>query len=130
MNGLYAVPIFAVVLIGMLTRYVPAMAANLALFVGFAAIAIGYFVPGVSAYIGPESGQLHPFHFLGVVFASLIVLMLLIGRLKPRNTPWVQHASGDVDLTPWPLAKPIGLTLLAFVFSLYAYFADFSVLRN
>lgn len=130
MNGLYAVPIFAVVLIGMLTRFVPAIAANVALILGFAAIAIGYFVPAVSSHIGTGPGQLHQFHYLGVVFALLIAVMLLIGRLKPRATAWVQQASGEVDLTPWPLAKPIGLALIAFALTIYIYFADFSVLQN
>ncbi|MEM1069284.1 MAG: solute:sodium symporter family transporter, partial [Planctomycetota bacterium] len=44
MNGLYFIPIFAVVLMGMLTKRVPAWSANLALVIGFTAIALGYFV--------------------------------------------------------------------------------------
>ena len=46
MNGLYFIPIFAVVLMGMFTRRTPAIAANLALVLGVVAIAVGYFVPG------------------------------------------------------------------------------------
>ena len=129
MNGLYFIPIFSVVLIGMLTKSVPALAANSALVSGFAAIAVGYFVPGVSDKIGDGDGQLHEFHFLGAVFASLIALMLLVGKVNPRETPWVHQHSGDVDLTPWPLAKPVGFALVAFVLSVYVYFADFSVLK-
>jgi solute:Na+ symporter, SSS family len=45
MNGLYFIPIFAVVLIGMLSKRVPPVAAKVALIVGFLVIAIGYFVP-------------------------------------------------------------------------------------
>jgi solute:Na+ symporter, SSS family len=130
MNGLYFIPIFSVVLIGMLTRRVSSGPANAALILGFCAIAIGYFVPAVNAFIGPGEGQLHEFHFLGVVFAALIALMLISGRIAPRKTPWVHEYSGDVDLTPWPLAKPIGLALVAFVLAVYVYFADFSVLSR
>lgn len=130
MNGLYFIPIFSVVLIGMLTRYVPAVAANTALVLGFAAIVVGYFVPGVSGHIGAGDDQLHDFHFLGAVFASLILLMLLIGRLSPRDQAWEQEYSGDVDLTPWRLAKPVGIALIAFVLAVYMYFADFSVLSS
>jgi solute:Na+ symporter, SSS family len=130
MNGLYFIPIFAVVLIGMLTRRVASGPANAALILGFAAIAIGYFVPAVSKYIGPGEGQLHEFHFLGVVFVSLIALMLLSGRIAPRATPWVQEYSGDVDLTPWPLARPVGIALVVFVLAVYVYFADLSVLAG
>jgi solute:Na+ symporter, SSS family len=130
MNGLYFIPIFSVVLIGMLTRRVSSGPANAALILGFCAIAIGYFVPALNKYIGPGEGQLHEFHFLGAVFASLIALMLISGRVAPRETPWVHEYSGDVDLTPWPLAKPIGLGLVAFVLAVYVYFADFSVLSR
>ncbi|MBI1310456.1 solute:sodium symporter family transporter [bacterium] len=125
MNGLYFIPIFSVMLIGLLTRRVPAAAANVALIVGFAAISVGYFVPVVSKWL---ADHIHDFHFLGAVFAALIVLMLLIGQISPRETPWEQQDAGAVDLTPWPLAKPCGAALVLFVLGLYVYFADTSIL--
>ncbi len=124
MNGLYFIPIFSVMLIGMLTKRVPAMAANIALIIGFAAIAAGYWFPPVTNLV---SG-IHEFHYLGVVFASLLVLMLIIGAVKPRETAWVHEHSGDVDLTPWKFAKPMGFGIVIFVVGLYLYFADFSAL--
>lgn len=45
MNGLYFIPIFSVVVMGLLHRRVPAPAANTALVLGFTAIVLGYFVP-------------------------------------------------------------------------------------
>lgn len=83
MNGLYFIPIFAVVLVGLLTQHVPAIAANIALIVGVAAIAIGYFLPGPAAWLA--SMGIHEFHFLGIVFLFLVNMMLLIGALKPRR---------------------------------------------
>ena len=124
MNGLYFIPIFSVVLVGMLSRRVPAVAANCALVVGFAAISLGYFVPPLAKLVS----RMHAFHFLGAVFATLIALMLVIGRIAPRATPWVHHDSGDVDLTPWKWAVPAGLGLVAIVAGVYAYFADPSVI--
>ena len=50
--------------------------------------------------------------------------------VAPRATPWVQEYSGDVDLTPWALAKPVGIALVAFVLAVYVYFADLSVLGS
>ncbi len=123
MNGLYFIPIFAVMLVGMLTKHVPAMAAKVALVVGLLVLVAGNFIPQLAVYVKAING----FHFLGIVFVSLILLMLLIGRLAPRETPWRQQSSGEVDLTPWPLAKPLGAAIVLFVLSLYIYFADFSV---
>ena len=124
MNGLYFIPIFSVVLIGITTLRVPAFAANIALLLGFLAIAGGYFVPALKAYVN----GLHEFHFLGAVFASLIVLMLLLGYLSPLKNAWEQQASGDIDMTPWKLAWPLGLLLILLVLSVYIRFADLSVL--
>jgi SSS family solute:Na+ symporter len=124
MNGMYFIPIFAVVLIGMLTKRVPSIAAKTGLVVGFAAIAIGYFVPPFDKIVA----SLHEFHFLGIVFSWLLILMLVIGEVKPRETEFVQEDVGAVDMTPWRFAKPVGLLLILIVFIIYISFADFSVL--
>jgi len=124
MNGLYFIPIFAVVLVGMLTKRVPALAANVALVVGFAAIALGYFVP----FFAERVDAMHGFHFLGAVFATLVVLMLGIGAVRPRKTPWVHRASGIVDLTPWRWAMPIGIAIIVFVLTVYVLLADTSII--
>ena len=130
MNGLYFIPIFSVMIVGLVNRRVPAVAANIGLVLGFAAISIGYFVPFVSQYIGNAAGQLHEFHFLGVVFISLIILMLAIGSARPRETPWQQANSLQVDLAPWKPALPFGLGLIAIVLAIYLSFADTSVLSS
>lgn len=124
MNGMYFIPIFAVVLVGMLTKRVPAFAAKLALVVGFSLIAIGYFVSPFDKIVA----SMHEFNFLGIVFSWLIILMLVIGELYPRETEFIQEDVGAVDMTPWKFAKPAGLILIAIVFTIYASFADFSVL--
>lgn len=126
MNGLYFIPIFSVMLIGMFTKRVPAIAAKVGLVFGFAAIALGYFVPALAGYVA----AMHEFHFLGLVFVSLIGLMLIIGRLSPREEAWQHKHSGDVELTPWPLAWPLGIGLVVFVLGIYVWFADLSILAN
>lgn len=124
MNGIYFIPIFAVVVVGMLTRRVPALAAKIALASGFIVIAAGYFIPPFAVIV--ES--LHEFHFLGIVFMYLVILMLIIGELKPRATEWQQEDVKAVDMTPWPHARRLGLVLFLIVLSIYVVFADLSVL--
>lgn len=124
MNGIYFIPIFAVVLVGMLTRRVPALAAKIALVVGFTAIAVGYFVSPFDKVVA----SMHEFQFLGVVFSWLVILMLVIGETHPRETEFIQEDVGAVDMTPWAYAKPAGLILIMIVFAIYVTFADFSVL--
>ena len=125
MNGMYFIPIFAVVLVGMLTTRVPARAAKAALWTGIIIIPLGYFVYPFNAVV--ES--MHTFHFLGVVFAYLILMQLIVGAIWPRETEFVQHDVGAVDMTPWRHAKWVGLLLIIGIFAIYALFADFSVLQ-
>lgn len=126
MNGLYFIPIFAVMLVGLCSRYVPAIAAKTALIVGCGVIALGYFVPTFAKYVEALNG----FHFLGAVLEGLILLMLLMGAAWPRETPWEQRNSNDVDLTPWQFAFPAGAALVLFVLTLYISLADTSVFQK
>ena len=125
-NGLYFIPIFSVVLLGLLNKRIPAWGANLALMVGFISIAAGYFIPVLSKRVD----AMHEFHFLGAVFAGLILLMLISRVVKPLDKPWEHKHSGHVDLTPWKWAMPMGIGLAVFVLALYIAFADFSVLAQ
>ena len=124
MNGIYFIPILSVMLIGLLTKRVPAMAAHVALIVGLVTIASGYFV-FPSAVAG-----LHEFHFLGIVFLALLALMLVIGKLKPQANPYIAAERGPVDMTAWSFAKPFGAILFLIILALYAMFADFSALSS
>lgn len=124
MNGIYFIPIFAVVLVGMLARRTPPLAAKAALVGGILAIAAGYFLPPFSGWVA----RINEFHFLGAVFAILVAVMLLIRLLRPLPEPWVQRDSGDVDMTPWRLATPVGIALVLIVAGIYVYFADLSAL--
>jgi SSS family solute:Na+ symporter len=120
MNGMYFIPIFAVVLTGLLARRMPALAAKVGLVVGFLIIATGYFVPPFDRMVS----AMHEFHFLGAVFVVVVLLMLAITAVRPRPEPWVQRYSGDVEMTPWPWVRPAAVALLLIVAAIYLRFAD------
>jgi len=124
MNGMYFIPIFSVVVVGMLTRRVPPFAAKLALVTGFIVIGAGYFIPPFDSIVS----AMHEFHFLGLVFTYLVILMLVLGELRPRAEPWIQEDVNAVDMTPWKHARLAGLVLVVIVAGIYIYFADMSVL--
>jgi SSS family solute:Na+ symporter len=124
MNGMYFIPIFAVVLGGMLSRRVPARAAKTALVSGFIVIAMGYFVSPFNKIVA----AMHEFHFLGIVFAYLLISMFVMGELNPRSEEFVQKDVKAVDMTPWKHARITGAILVGIVLLIYVLFADFSVL--
>lgn len=136
MNGIYFIPIFAVIVMGMLFKRIPSVAAMTGLVIGFTIIPIGYFVPvgkkltesgeTVSKYI---SGDLiNGYHFLGLAFFIITAVMLLISKLRPRESDFVQKDAKAVDMTPWKHAKLAGAILVLLVIIIYATFADTSVL--
>ena len=129
MNGLYSIPIFAVILMGLLNKRMPAAAANFAMVAGLAVIALAYFVTPRFG-IDPIKACGNNYYFLGLVFLILIVIMAIWSLIFPRRGGvWVQQDVGAVDLTPWRFALPVGIILLVLVILNYAVFADFSVLR-
>jgi SSS family solute:Na+ symporter len=133
MNALYFIPIFAVVLVGMISKRVPPVAAKVGLIAGFVTILIGYFVPvgtddkGAYVYL---TNHIHEFHFLGIVFALLVAIMLIIAKVRPTLEEWVQEDVKAVDMTPWKHTVLVGGILLVAVLVIYAAFADFSVLSS
>ena len=119
MNGIYFIPIFSVVLVGMLSRYVPAIAAKSALIAGCVIIAIGYFVPPFSRWVD----AMNAFHFVGAVFVALCLYMVAWGKLAPRPTPFIQEDVKAVDMTSWKYAPLTGGILILVVVVIYISFA-------
>lgn len=119
MNAMYFIPILAVVLVGLLTKWVPAVAAKIALIGGCAIIGLVYFVPPFTGLLD----VIHDFHFVALVFVILVAFMLILGKVSPRATAWVHEDAGKVDLTPWKGAVPSGIVLVILVISIYAAFA-------
>ena len=124
MNAMYFIPIFAVVLVGMLSKRVPPIAAKIALVAGCTIIPVGYFVPPFKGMVV----AMHDYHFVGAVFAGLVLVMLVIGKLSPTEHEFIQQDVGAVDMTPWKHAKLGGAILLGLVLLIYVVFANFSVL--
>ena len=69
--------------------------------------------------------QAYP-HFLDVMailFILNVVIMLIIGKIKPREVPFVQQYTKQVDITPWKYVKHAGIVICAIVIGVYVYFA-------
>jgi len=65
------------------------------------------------------------FHYMGAVFAFLVVLQLVLGATGARReTPYVQVDAKTVDLTPWRAAPYVGGLLAVFGAAIYIYFMN------
>ncbi len=123
MNAIYFIPIFSVVVVGMLHPRVPAPAALWAMVLGLVLIGTKYFVPGVGPWV--DGIFVYNFHFLGFVFVALVVFMIAWAAVAPRPTPWMLVNTTPIDMTPWKNAKWASLVLIVLVISIYAFFARF-----
>lgn len=119
MNGIYFIPLFAVILLGFLHPHLSSFAAKVGLIGGVAIVSLGYFVPPFSNI----ASQVHEFHFLGIVFVGLIALMLGLSAWKPRTARWQQVDVKAVDMTPWRGAPIASAILIFLVIGIYVYFA-------
>lgn len=120
-NGCYSIPIFTIIVVGYLTKRVPAIAAKVGLISGVILYSISQFVikPAVI-----ESGGTYPhfLHVMAILFVLNILIMLVIGKLMPRDKDFVQEYTEQVDITPWKLLKPVGIIIIVIVVSIYIYF--------
>ena len=141
-NGIYSIPIFSIIIVGYLTKRVPAIAAKIGLVSGCLLYIISqffmkdYFInkaletakaTGVTdeAALTLVEVQAYP-HFLDVMailFILNVVIMLIIGKIKPREEPFVQQYTKQVDITPWKYINHAGIVICIIVIGVYVYFA-------
>ncbi|WP_026915605.1 solute:sodium symporter family transporter [Christiangramia portivictoriae] len=141
-NGIYSIPILTIIVVGYLTKYVPAIAAKIGLISGSLLYILSQFVlkpylaenaledaaaKGIidAAELAAIEASAYP-HFLDVMailFALNVIIMLVIGKIKPRKTAYLQEHTKQVDITPWRFVKPVGFGIIIIVVGVYAYFA-------
>jgi SSS family solute:Na+ symporter len=116
LNGIYNVPLVTIVIMGFFFPRIPPMAAKAALLFGICSyVVVNYLV------------SFH-FHFLYVLFFTFcinVALMLTIGWLKPRETPFTFRDAFAVDMQPWPHVKIASVGVLFAMIGVYAGLAIF-----
>lgn len=115
-TGFYNVPIVAIVLVGLFTRRTPAIGAKLA-------ILFHVITYGLAKFVLADWVTIHFLHLYAILFVCEIAIMLVAGRLRPRETPWSFEPRLHVDLTPWRLAMPVAVTLFSAILGIYLVFS-------
>ncbi len=115
-TGFYNIPVIAIVLVGLFSTHVPSLGPKLV--VGFHIIAYGLF-----QFVLNDVVQIHFLHLYAILFIIEIVMMLVVGKLQPRQEAWTYHKTDIVNLTPWRFAVPCATTLLSCVVGLYVLFS-------
>ncbi|UNY98476.1 solute:sodium symporter family transporter [Zhouia spongiae] len=141
-NGCYSIPILTIIVVGYLTKRVPAIAAKIGILSGCILYIISQFVikPIVSANAvekAKAAGILdedrlaeiatlaypHYLHVMAILFVTNVAIMLLIGKLYPRSTDFELEYTKQVDITPYKHAAIAGTIISLIVIGIYIYFS-------
>lgn len=141
-NGIYSIPIFTIIVVGYLTKRVPAIAAKIGIFSGSilyifsqfwlgpnmkesalaAAKASGITDPAVLRIVEADAYP-HYLHVMAILFLTNVIIMLIIGYFKPRATPFELEYTKQVDIVPYKHIKIVGIAICTIVVGIYIYFA-------
>lgn len=119
-NGIYTIPILTIIVVGYLTKRVPAIAAKIGLISG-CLLYICYMI--IDIYNSEVFSGLHFLDIMAILFLLNVVIMLIIGKIKPRKEAYVQEYTKQVDITPWKHTKLAGISICIIVIAVYYYFA-------
>lgn len=119
-NGIYSIPILTIIVIGYLTKFVPAFAAKIGVISGSVLYIISQFI--IKPMMGEENYP-HFLHVMAILFALNIIIMLIIGKLKPREVAFELAYTKQVDITPWKYLKITGIAICVIVIGIYIYFS-------
>ena len=139
--GSLSVPILAVVLIGIYTRRVPALGAKIVMIGGVLMYLISQFVIApimVDAALAEAASNgitdtkalsvikaeayPHFLHVMGILFVINIGIMLLVGKLRPQTTDYIEMTTDQIDVTPWKHALLAGAVITIMVLGTYFIF--------
>jgi SSS family solute:Na+ symporter len=118
-NGCYSIPILTIIIVGYMTKRVPALAAKVAILSGVILYSISQFV--LQPYFGAENYP-HFLHIMAILFLFNVMIMLLIGKWFPREFDYKQLYTKQVDIVSWKYTKVVGAIICIVVVGIYIYF--------
>ena len=118
-NGCYSIPILTIIVVGYLTKYVPAIAAKIAIISGVV-LYVAYILLDSFVYVGEFP---HFLHVMAILFVLNVLIMLLIGKSKPCKEAFQLVYTNQVDIKPWKHLNLVGIGICLIVLGIYIYFA-------
>mgnify|MGYP001402243720 FL=1 len=115
-TGFYNIPVIAVVIVGLFTTRVPSIGPKVA-------IVFHIIFYSLFQFVFKDIFQIHFLHLYAILFISEILIMVIIGQIRPLSKPWVFNKKNVIDLTPWKKAFPVSVTLFTAVIVLYILFS-------
>lgn len=119
-NGFYNVPIFTLIIFGMLNKTAPAWSAK---------VTLVFFMVGYGlTQLGVINTGLHFLHILAILFVVSVVFMYIAGKFWPaKNTYDDGKDLNVVDVTPWNMRVAVSIAIILCVFGVYVLFSSLGI---
>lgn len=130
-NGFYNVPIFTLIIFGMLNKRAPAWAAKVTLvcfIIAYGLTQIPFAGKEAIPLLGWLSG-IHYLHVMAILFVIAVAFMWLTGIYWPSKNNTYDDAKDlhVVDTTPWNKAVVMSVAIVLCVFAVYVIFSKFGI---
>lgn len=119
-TGFFNIPIIVILLVGIFTKRVPALAAKVVII--FHVITYYMLVWGTQ-HLFDFAVPIHFIHIYAILFVVEVAIMIAIGMWKPTAKPYTFRSEAAVDMVPWKYSLPVSVVLLALVAILYIVFS-------
>jgi SSS family solute:Na+ symporter len=119
-TGFFNIPIITIVLVGLFTKKVPALSAKVVII--FHVITYYMLCWGLKKFFGLNI-TLNFIHIYAVLFWTEVAIMLIIAKIKPRETDYIYKTNAKVELKPWRIAPLVTVILVGFVIYTYVIFS-------
>lgn len=117
-SSFFSVPVFTIMVVGLLTRKVPPIAAKLGIL---------FFVTVYTATQFLFDTGLHYLHVLAILFVVTAAIMLLIGFFRPMTTPFTMPRQAAVNIIPWKNRYIYYVLLLLLMLGMFILFSPLGI---
>ncbi|WP_368503183.1 solute:sodium symporter family transporter [Alkalihalophilus sp. As8PL] len=123
-TGFFNIPIIAIVLVGIISKRIPALGAKIAII--FHVITYYMLVWGLNQLFGITI-EMNFIHISAILFVIEVGIMIVVGKIRPLETPYQFKPNPKVDMVPWKYAIPVTVILLSLVVAMYIVFSPIGV---
>lgn len=117
-NSFYMAPMFTIIVVGLFTRRVPPMAAN---------VGIVFFMTAYMLSVFVFDFDIHFLHLTGLLFLVTGIIMIVIGKIAPQENDYIPTEANVVNLTHWVHAKKLAVIICVGVVLLYILFSPLGI---
>lgn len=110
LNGIFFIPIASILIGGFFIKQISATGAKVAIVTGLLFYIISTFILKV---------DIHFVHIWGIEFVLNILVMLAVSYFYKNKNHYQPTYTGEVSISPWRYAKPVGLALIIVTILVY-----------